>query len=385
MGIIHYLLILEQGGKTNLALDTITLKSPYISNEVANKIKFECTLRQGLEIKTGELLYQITTGSLIGSYDSKISIKVEEQEYTKLGVIDSKPYITLEASVHKAMLGHNVFGGPEDFHKSCEYLIKLVERLIQVELPIHTEWFAKRIDVSEVYELPSFEAVQEWFKGLNASDYPRRSVDRYGLSGIYAKGSTTTLKFYHKGVEFSKHDRNRLKNVFKSDKLKEIQDYANKLIRCECEIKARKLKYDFGHLPTVGDVTTEYINNVHDVEVRRFLKEGVKMMILVSKAQEVNARLRETYAPSLAGVLLGTWYKLTTLGEHTVKKDMPRTSYYRQLKQLKDACVTWLGTDVILLEHSLIPKGFSPVRSDSRRLIQESPVIMELYKEYGVA
>jgi II/X family phage/plasmid replication protein len=368
-----------------LALDTITLKSPYVNEEIANKIKFECVSRQGLQIKTGELLYQITTGQLEGSYDSKISIKVKEEEYTKIGIVPSEPYVIIEASVHKAMLGHNVFGGPEDFKKSCSYLIKLVEKLIQIELPTYSEWFAERIDVSEVYKLPSFEAVQEWFRGLNASDYPRRDVNRYGLSGIYAKGSTTTLKFYHKGVEFSKHDRSRLKKIFNDDKLNSIQDYANKLIRCECEIKARKLKYDFGHMPTVGDVTNEYINNVHDVEVRRFLKEGVKMMILVSTAQEVNARLREVYSPGLAGVLLGTWYKLTTLGEAAVKKDMALRTYYRQIKQLKDVCVTWHGTDVILLEHSLIPKGFSPVREDSRRLTQEAPEIMELYKEFGVA
>lgn len=368
-----------------MALDTITLKSPYISEEIANKIKFECVSRQGLQIKTGELLYQITTGSLVGSYDSKISIKVKEEEYSKLGIVPSKPYVILEASVHKAMLGHNVFGGPEDYQKSCEYLIKLVETLIQIELPTYSEWFAERIDVSEVYELPSFESVQEWFRGLNSADYPRRSVNRYGLSGIYAKGSTTTLKFYHKGVEFSKHDRSRLKNIFKDDKLNSIQDIANKLIRCECEIKARKLKSDFGHLPSVGDVTTEYINNVHDVEVRRFLKEGDKMMILVSNAKEVNARLREVYSPGLAGILLGTWYKLTTLGEASVKKDMPLRTYYRQIKQLKDACVTWLGSDVILLDHSLIPKGFSPVRSDPRRLVDESPEIIEQYNKYGVA
>lgn len=368
-----------------MALDTITLKSPYLSDEIADKIKYECISRQGLQIKTGDLLYQITTGQLEGSYDSKISIKVREEEFTKTGLVPSKPYVIIEGSVHKAMLGHNVYGGPEDFQKCCNYLIKLVEKLIQIELPIYSDWLTERIDVSEVYELPSFEAVQEWFKGLNASDYPRRSVDRYGLSGIYAKGSTTTLKFYHKGVEFSKHDRSRLKKIYNDDKLNIIQSFANKLIRCECEIKARKLKYDFGHLPLVGDVTTEYLNNVHDVEVRRFLKEGVKMMILVSNTHEVDARLREIYKPALSGVLLGTWFKLTTLGQHSVKNSMSKATYYRQIKQLKDACVTWLGTDVILLEHSLIPKGFSPVRSDSRRLILESPEIAELYKEYGVA
>lgn len=368
-----------------MALDTITLKSPYVSFDIASKVENECIKRQGIDIKTGELLYEITTASLVGSYDNKISIKIENTEYVNGVQVQCEPYIILEASVHKAILGHNVFGGPEDFQKSCEYLIKLVERLIQVELPNYKEWFVNRVDIAEVYELPSFEAVQEWFKGINTADFPRRAVTRYGLSGIYAQGSTTTLKFYHKGVEFGKHDKARLKKLLSDDKLMSLQSYANKIIRCECEIKSRKLKYDFGHLPAVGDVTNDYINNVHDVEVKRFLKEGVKMMLLVSNAHEVKARLYEMYSSALAGTLLGTWYQLTTLGEHSVKKSLPKNTYYRHIRQLKDAAVSWHCTDVILKKHSLIPQGFAPVRMDSRRIAEEVPEIVERYKEYGIA
>lgn len=369
----------------NLALDTITLKSPYIELDIADKVQNECVKRQGIDIKTGELLYEITTASLVGSYDNKISVKVENTEYVDGRNVPSKPYIVLEASVHKALLGHNVFGGPQDFQLSCDYLIKLVEKLIQVQLPDYKLWFLQRCDVAEVYELPSFEAVQEWFRGLNTADYPRRSVTRYGLSGIYAQGSTTTLKFYHKGVEFSKHDKSRLKNVFNDDKLMSLQAYANRIIRCELEIKARKLKYDFGHLPLIGEVTNEYINNVHDVEVRRFLKEGVKMMLLVSNAHEVKARLYEMYTPALAGTLLGSWYQLTTLGEDSAKKSMSKATYYRHIKYLKDAAVSWHCTDVILKKHSLIPEGFSPVRADTRRITLEAPEIFEKFRNYEIA
>lgn len=368
-----------------MALDTITLKSPYVNSFIADKVQNECVKRQGINIKTGELLYEITTASLVGSYDNKISIKVESTEYINGNNVSSEPYILIEASVHKAMIGHNVFGGPLDIHKASEYLIKLVSKLIQIELPNYNLWTLLRCDVSEVYELPSFDAVQEWFKGLNAADYPRRSVTRYGLSGIYANGSTTTLKFYHKGVEFCKHDKARLKKILSDDKLMSLQAYANRIIRCECEIKARKLKYDFGHLPLLSEVTNNYLNNVHDVEVRRFLKEGVKMMILVSNAHEVKARLYEMYSPALAGTLLGTWYQLTTLGEDSVKKSVPKRTYYRHVKQLKDAAVSWHCTDVILKKHSLIPQGFSPVRTDSRRVSIELPEINNLYNEYCIA
>lgn len=365
-----------------MPIDTISLRSPYISEELANLIEKQCVVRQALDLKTGELIYSFTSGSLSGSYDNRIMIKIQREEWavsdSGRGVkIESSPYIDLEGSVHKALLGHNVYGGSSNFRESAFYLVSLVESLLDINLPCVDEWNVVRIDVAEVFELPSYEAVQSFFKGLNASDYPRRSVNRYGLSGIYANGSTTALKFYHKGPELIKHDRSRLRNILKENELFCLIEKAHKILRVEVEIKTRKLKTIYKKLPFVAEIKDSDLINVFNVEVTRFMKEGANEMKIVRDAHDVERRLSETYSDRLAGVLLGTWFKLSTLGEDSVKNSMSARSYYRQIKQLKDAGISWKGTDVVLNNRSLIPEGFTISLADPRRLTGEHPVVTE--------
>lgn len=358
--------------------DTIKLKSPVVDEYVAENVTRNCIRRTGLDIKTGELLYNITTGSLKGSWDNNISIRVNEDIFGYR--------IIIEASVHKALMGHNIYGGPKNIKKSCIFLVSLVEDLIQFNLPNALYWELCRADVSEVYKLPSLEAVQEWFHGVNASSYPRRSVNRYGNTGVYVQGQTSTLKFYAKGVEFNKHDRLRLKRFLDEQTLYDLRNFANKILRVELEVKSKKLKYDFNVLPLVKDLEDSYFNNLHDLEVNRFLKEGVSMLVIVNSALDVKCRLYDCYKPALAGTLLGTWYQLTTLGEESVKKTMSKPTYYRHIRYLKDAAVSWNCTDVILSnKHSLIPSGFSPTRSNSNHLDIEDSLVQDNFKKYDIA
>ncbi len=391
-----------------MALDTLGLRSPFVTEDIAQAIEKQCVLRQGVDLNSGDVIYSITTGSLEGSHDSRISIKVEREKWevpkvktalaewavpgSEKGKVRTRsknsappvrtpcePFIYIEASVHKALAGHNVCGGPEGFRECAHWLIELVGDLLGVRLPDPDIWEVRRIDNADVFQMPSYEACEEYFRGLNAADYPRRSVTRYGNSGIYAQGSTTTLKFYHKGPEFQKHDRKRLVKMLSTEKLFELQELAHRTIRVEVEIKARKLESDFGHSPLVREVTDEYIHRVHDTEVQRFLKEGAKEMELVRDAQAVQRRLREVYDDRLAGLLFGTWYQMTTLGEDYVKKTYKRPTFYRQRKQLVDAAVSWHGTDVVLRKYSAIPEGFTPTRQDPRRNVAELiPVALKL-------
>jgi len=367
-----------------LAYDTIGIRSPFLPEFIALEIERQCTLRQGIEIETGGILYQLTTGQLEGSFDSRISVRVEREEWTKdddsnsavpFRVV-SEPYIYIEGSVHKALMGHNVFGGPTDFRKSCKFLIGLVSKLINMLLPSVDRWFVKRVDVSEIYNLGSFDACQEWFRGFVLSEFPRRQVTRYGTTGIYAPGSTTCVKFYHKGPEFGKHDRKRLKRYWDAQKVDELQSFANGIIRCEIEIKSKKLVYDFGTLPLVKNVTDEYLNAVHDREAVKLLREGTGDMNLVRRSEAVQERLFDSYSPRLAGLLLSTWSRLTIFGEKEVKKTMPERTWYRQKKQLESVGVSWKATDIMLKNITLVPQDFSPVRSDSRRLEVESPEVI---------
>lgn len=373
----------------SMGYDTIGIKSPYITEEASANIQNSCVRREGIDLASGEILYQITTGSLEGSYDSRISIKVDnkewEQEQRSLRTIitnpkeakyrpvpilqETKPFIYIEASVHKAMLGHNVYGGPENFQECVKWLVTKVSQLIGHDLPNYEEWEVRRVDVAEVYRLKNFEACQEWFRGLNNCTFPRREqVNRYGTSGLFINGSTSVIKFYHKGPEFIKHDRKRLKRFIGEEKLIELIGIANDIIRAEVEIKTRKLQYDFGHVPLVKEVTDSYLHGLHDREVERMLRESKTDLTKVRRSRAVEKRLFGMYDDRLAGILLGTWYRLSAVGEKEVKKTMTKRTFYRHRELLEKAGVSWKGTDVVIRMLELVPSDFSPVRKDPRRL-----------------
>ena len=387
-----------------MAYDTVCIKSPYMTEDAAYSVFNAAREREGVDLKlsqrisiaTGEVDYQITTGKLSGSYDSRISVRLDDTEVqvVKTGhdIVSSllrcgttkylnvpqrvscEPYIYIEASVHKCMLGHNVYGGPEVFLDCVKWLVELVQAILGVELPLYEEWEVHRVDVAEVYRLQSFEACEEWFRGMKNCRFPRREkgISTYGSHGLFIAGETTAIKFYHKGPEFQIHDKARLKKFLDEEPLMDIISVANEIIRCEVEVRKRKLKYDFGgRVPLVGEVTDDYLNGVYDAEVRKLLREGKagSQNKTVRRAQAVEKRLFTMYDDRLAGLLLGTWYKLSARGEEATRKNMNYETLRRHKRKLEDAGVAWTGTDVVVKMFELVPQDFAPVRTDPRRLV----------------
>lgn len=356
-----------------MAIDTLKLKV-YVSDEVADAVIKKCVLRQAIDMSDGILVYQLTSGSLAGTYDSRISIKVGA---------DLEKYLIVECSVHKALLGHNVYGGTDDLFSSVIFLHNLLGRILQFDLPFSPgEWLLMRIDLAEIYDLGSFEACQEWFRWFNTCSFPRRQVSRYGTNGIAAYGQVTSIKSYHKGPDFWVHDRRRLVLCNYPD-VDGLVEKANNIIRVEVEVKSRKLKDLYnGDYPRVDSVDMDGLYKIYDREVYRFMKEGKCDIGIVRNTVDVRNRLFEKHSDSLASSLLATWYQLTTLGEDWVKKNMKKSNYYNHLKYLKQDGVSWHGTDIVKLDDSLIPRDFTPVRSDIRRVVGECPELMEKLEPY---
>lgn len=372
-----------------MALDTVKLRSPALSEEIASRIEAQLVLRQAIDGPTGEVLYSLTAGTLEGSWDSRVSVRVSREEWvSSRRLSDPKrvdtvlrpcaPYVLVEGSVHKALLGHNLYGGPCDFSSSCRWFTSHLAARLGCSLPDAAEWQVRRVDWAEVFELP-YAAIEEYVHGLNNAAFPRRKVSRYADESLFCPGTTSTVKVYHKGPEFSKHDYRRLRRRVPGAELVNLQNRANELLRVEVAVKARKLDDDFGHPPTVGEVTEAYLLTVYDREVARLLREGSSTMKTVRKHHEVRDRLYEVYEPRLAGVLFGTWLQLAALGEKVTREKLSRATFYRQRKQLQDAGVAWHGGDVRIVEvASVLPADFSPVRSDPRRVAGEDPKVVEL-------
>lgn len=363
-----------------ILLDTVTIVSPFLDDFTASAIERECVKRQGINLSTGEVIYELTTGSLDGSYDSRISVVIERSIWVRdlrfRQPIKQKcrPYIILECSIHKALLGHNVYGGPNNFVLSMRWLLSLVEKLLGMKLPSYNEWRVKRIDVAHVYNIGSFAGVQAYIRSLQNSYFPRRSekISRFGSSGIHVAGSTSVLKFYHKGPEFRKHDRRRLINHKLSLKhIEELQTFADRCLRVEVEIKSRKLIDLFGgsDLPYICDVDDNVLDDFYNSEVSKMIGNVyVNSLPVVNNSRDVSIRLNNLFSKRKARSLLGTWYELSTHGEVVVRNNMSKTTFYQHIKDIKNANISWIGTDVVLLssDEELYPVDFKPLTNDSR-------------------
>lgn len=396
-----------------MAVDTVKLRSPYLSEELAAAIEEECTKRMAVEMKSGAVLWDITTGDLKGSYDNRISIKVSRMEWraeshkglnavvkpkgngkVRTTLVDCRPYVEIEASVHKLFLGHNVYGGTEDFQKSCRYLLNTVEQILDIKLPGHEKddyekhWIVRRIDFAYVFNLGSMEAVQQFFYLFRNGYYPRRNIRTFGLSGWLFTASTSSTKAYHKGPDFRVHDMKRLisAGVLTDQQAFDMLVLATEILRVEVEIKSRKLKYDFqkiryGHEPYVKDITPEYLQSVYETEISRIMKEGKKKSDIVRDSAKVEERLTSMYSGSKSNILFSAYLKITNFGLEKYKNTVPKPTYYRHLKELREAGVSFNLTGEMNLEdvtgskESLLPEDFQPLRDDPRRMCGEDPQI----------
>ena len=392
-------------------LDTIKIESPKISDFMAREIEGMLVSRHAVDNATGQELYSLTAGTLEGSFSSSVSVRVcreefkvfrpsdtprwavSEREWRRLQGLPAsvekmpcEPFLQVEGSLHKAMLGHNVEGGSDDLHACSAWFVDDLSRRCGVRLPSWDGWRTLRVDNSEVFNLGSPEACASWNRGLSQAQYPRRKVLRYGDETVMFPGTTTSFKSYHKGPEFARNGFKQIVRCFGKARAIELQEIANSLIRCETSIKGKKLKADFGEYPPVAELDDKYIQLLSEHETNRVMREGKAGMEHVRTNDAVNSRLYEVYNEGLASTLFGTWLKLAAFGEERVKAQMKTPTYYRHRKQLQEAGVSWHGSDVHVREEKcLFPESFYPRRSDPCHVSGEAPEVIRLLAPYRMA
>lgn len=385
-----------------MAYDTIRLRSPFfmdvrrrvdgsLYSPSFERIRSQCILREGTDLETGEQLYAIHSGELLGSWDSRISVQPKTEEWQsgadgKTVLVPCLPYLVVEASVHKLMEGHNVYGGPTDFRKACAFFVDLLVQRFGVSMPPADTWTVCRVDVARVYALP-LPAIRQFFDGLQLMSFPRRGrkASRYEMAAHFP-GKTTTVKFYHKGSEFRVHERSRIrsffthyfKTVYPTDsekcrkaaerKVEALQRLADSRLRAEVGVQDDKLRYDFnGRLPRVSEVHDDYLEAVHVREIERLLREGKQGMTTVRTTQQVMARLNSEYGQVKGLRLYGFWSSLVTIGDEATKRQYSRATYFRNRSDLESAGVSWRGSDVhVVANDSVLPADFVPLPSDLR-------------------
>lgn len=329
----------------------MVLITPTILDHSAYKISQRLEKRIGFDSENDLLLYQITSKSLQGSYDSRISIKVETQKFISVDQngknvnykINCSPYLRIELSLHKFFLGHNCYGGSDDLIYQVSGLYNWLNEYFDTVLPDYNNWIVQRLDYARVYKLPD---IDNFYRGFQTAYYPRREVIKFSEHSLYFPGSYTTLKLYNKEKEYYKHDRKRLRKVFSIDKLKELEHNIEGILRIELEFRSKKLKHIYEKRPKVSELNIEDIKQQFEIELQRIFKIKGDNMMTYNTNTSVREQIYNNYKTSLANTLYGVWCQLSINGYDYVRQNTPDSTFYRYINQLKEIGIVWNNTDL---------------------------------------
>ncbi len=256
----------------------------------------------------------------------------------KYGFCNLGYYIEIEGSYHKLIRGYNSHHGFYDLKFVCQALIKMAENAYNIDLPDFSNWFLQRCDIAICYDLKNQKNVKDYINSLSRCYYPRRKVKFFYDESVYVSGSTTTLKIYNKYMEFRKHDLKKFNSTdFEIEKyLEEIQGF----IRFECEIKKKMLVKlcDEKHIKIMS---LEYkdLKKIWSDEFMKILNLIENDLEIVRGREEVKARLLQVYKQGKAMRLYNFYCAIQLEGLTDVKKSFLHSTYYQNIKDLKQARV----------------------------------------------
>lgn len=151
-------------------------------------------------------------------------------------------------------------------------------------------------------------------------------------------GSTTTLKIYNKMLEFKKHDLKKVSN-YNFDVVNFLRCICG-FVRFECEIKKDKLKNVF-HKKYLRcrNLCYEELKKIWSDEFMKILKFVDNDIKVVYDRESVHNRIFSVYESAKANLLYNFYLSIIVEGIENVKARTPRTTYYRNLKILKDLSI----------------------------------------------
>ena len=323
-------------------IDTVKIYCE-IDRDTYEEIKSKSIVKSSVDFNRDLLLYEITNDSLIGSYDSRLSVRVGCG--IKYHFVDKGYYIEVEGSYHKIVLGYNSHNGYYDLQFVVNNLITMVELDYDIVLPSIDYWYLQRVDIAICYDLVNNNNVKSYINSLSRCRYPRRNAKFFYDESIYLSGTTTTLKIYNKFLEFKKHDYKKFINT--DFDLFNYCDFIKGFIRFECEIKKKMLKKYFNFYDNnicVLDVSYDVLKSIWSDEFMKVLQFVNNDLDIVSGRKEVLSRLQSLYKSSKANSLFNFYCCIMLNGLEDVKSNYSSSSFYRNLKCLKEAKVDFSQT-----------------------------------------
>lgn len=315
-------------------IDTIKIYSE-IDKKTYDKIYSLSVIKTSYDNSTKDIFYEIINDHLEGSYSSKLSVRLgcgSKYGFVKLGY-----FIEIEGSYHKIVKGYNSHNGYYDLQFISQSLIDIVELSYNIKLPDVEYWYLQRCDIAICFDLKKQDNVKSYINSLSRCSYPRRNAKFFYDESIYLSGTTTTLKIYNKLLEFKKHD---LKKFLDSNF--DIIEYINTIkgfVRFECEIKKKMLKNIYENEKNIKLINIKYedLRKVWCDEFMKLLQLVDIDLGIVRGREEVYKRLYQLYKPAKANLLYNFYCSIQLNGLKDVKLMTSSSTYYRNIKDLKNA------------------------------------------------
>lgn len=362
-------------------LDTIVMTTEYLTEPQYQLIQDQLQARSGVEPSTGEVKYLRYVQSLAVPFTgATLRLTVDTTKWVKMPG-EKSPYrvsskcFRVEGSIHKAMHGHNVYGGPVDPQFAINWLVLEVSCLLGVEMPSLEHWFVRRLDVAECFELGSLENVRGWIRAKSLVVYPRREVHFWGDLGLSVAGTTTDLRAYAKGPQFHKEGGYQALLKCKTPEAAfEVSRRAESILRCEVEIKAPKLE-KANHKGRADLITREWLHEeIYDAEWRKFLRPIDSDSRMVHTAVEVESRLRSTYPDENILNLYVVWVCLAVRGEEWYRSQVAGSTWRHQRSKLEKAGISWDNTNILTIDGPSSLQNFAPLLGAIERITEVLPL-----------
>ena len=383
--------------------------------EIVDYIKKIGILSSRVDKLTGEIEYEFTNLKYQKSFSSKVSLKLNEKTYSrdvqhrKWALSKSVPYLSMELSICKYLLGHNVESVSIDrVCDACCMIRDDIRTAYGFDLPPVHNWYCYRLDTCANFILGSVTEVTNYINYIHRLDYPRRRKMKFlnksqeslefENSGLYYPGSYETFKIYSKGLEFKAHDAVRFLDSRQRDKL---QVEANPILRIEVENKKsllelrrkiegfdrqKKLYSEIKYLKSKcrdHSLTAAEVSKLNDrimklqfrhdavsvrymrsfngymtiVDTLRYLDYyevmTMKMKKLLNgtesrimKSADVELKLSEVLGDESGRFYYGFYMMLITQGQKYAKERYKKATFYKGMRVLRECGISFLASDI---------------------------------------
>lgn len=372
-------------------IDTVCFLTPKIPSLYVEQIKRNLMMYRCVDCTTGEIVYEFSTGSVKGSMDSTINLKINPDNTLKI-----------TCSIHKVILGYNIAYGSDNLILLANCLKKILKKSLGVKLPDVMLWELQRLDYTLTFNLDTLENVENYVNSLQHCGYARRKAKHFNNETMQVRGATTIVKFYNKQKEFIDNDFKKIKKLYGQEKAENLIDLASGLLRVEVTIFSRKIKNIFPktlyrkkmfkeykaavkkfgrqssyieafekalqrNKVTLKDFKIDEIIKVWESEVLKVIKDK-NNTTLINKDNLVLEKLKENFSTRKANGLFSFWTLLSTRGEDFCKSNYKKTVFYGYRKDLVSCGISWKDTNIYInTDHkviSFVPSIDSPFLYD---------------------